>query len=63
MFSNANSLWIFILMGFRNAPPDFVQQNIRKMLLFAVAYSASVGGTGSLVGTGPIKVFKELIKE
>lgn len=40
-----------------------MQENIRKMLLFAVAYSTNIGGTASLVGTGPIKVFKELIKE
>lgn len=46
-----------------NTNDDLMVHDIRKMLLFAVAYSTNIGGTGSLVGTGPIKVFKELVKE
>ncbi|ODN06006.1 Solute carrier family 13 member 4 [Orchesella cincta] len=43
---------------------DFMlRTSIKKMLLVAVAISANVGGTASLVGTGPIKVFKELAKK
>ncbi|CAL8106763.1 unnamed protein product [Orchesella dallaii] len=40
-----------------------LRANIKKMLLVAVAVSANIGGTASLVGTGPIKVFKELAKK
>ncbi|OXA56239.1 hypothetical protein Fcan01_09879 [Folsomia candida] len=34
----------------------------KKMYMFAVAYSANIGGTGVITGTGPNLVFQDVIK-
>lgn len=36
---------------------------LRKTMLLAVAYSANIGGTGSLIGTAPNLVLKGLFDE
>ncbi|KAI1733056.1 sodium:sulfate symporter transmembrane region domain-containing protein [Ditylenchus destructor] len=42
---------------------DKAQLNIYKGLLLSVAYTASIGGTGTLVGTAPNLVLSEKINE
>ncbi|EEC12525.1 hypothetical protein IscW_ISCW009871 [Ixodes scapularis] len=36
---------------------------MRKLVLLSVAYSANVGGTGTLVGTAPNVILKGLLDE
>jgi len=37
------------------------EKNIRNMMFLAVAYAANIGGTGTLIGTGPNVVFYDAI--
>ena len=42
-------------------PPGF--SNLAKGLMLGIAYSANIGGTATLTGTGPNLIFSGYIKE
>ncbi len=38
-------------------------ENMRKCVFLSVAYSANLGGTGTVIGTGPNLILMGLLKE
>ncbi|XP_050692843.1 solute carrier family 13 member 2-like isoform X2 [Eriocheir sinensis] len=47
--------------GVTTTPPDSTSRALRDMCFLATAYSANIGGTGSLTGTGPNLVVKGVL--
>lgn len=47
--------------GMTETPPDEACRALRDMCFLATAYSANVGGTGSLTGTGPNLIVKGVL--
>lgn len=47
--------------GVTTPPPDGTARALRDMCFLATAYSANIGGTGSLTGTGPNLVIKGVL--
>lgn len=46
-----------------DSEPESCQKLLRSTMLLSVAYAANIGGTGSLVGTGPNLVLKGLMDD
>ncbi|KAL1421830.1 hypothetical protein MTO96_022749 [Rhipicephalus appendiculatus] len=52
-----------LAIGTSNLREDSRQKKLRTVMLLSVAYAANIGGTGSLIGTGPNLVLKGLMDD
>ena len=63
MFGGLTLVDVYIFFSRENTNHPGIKKKIRSCIFMSIAYASNIGGTGSLIGSGPQLALKGILNE